>query len=83
MKGSKDDKWARSPHIMALTDRFNHVAAWTTSTILFEPEADGRKQALIFFLQLAKNLRDINNFNGMMAGMRPDRQPSVAGSVPR
>ena len=68
MKGTKEDKWARSPHVMALTERFNQLAAWVTSVVVFEPEVDGRRQRLTFLVQVARCLREMNNFNGMMAG---------------
>ena len=82
MAGTKEQKWARSPHVLALSDQFNQVSQWVTTTIVFEADLEARRQLLTFFVTLARTLRDMNNLNGMMAGIDVvQRWPGLA--IPR
>jgi hypothetical protein len=65
---TREQKWARAPHVMAVSDSFNQLSWWATSAVLFAPTPDARRQALTYMVQLARALRDVNNWNGMMAG---------------
>eukprot|EP01117_Protostelium_nocturnum_P011539 TRINITY_DN4183_c0_g1_i1.p1 TRINITY_DN4183_c0_g1~~TRINITY_DN4183_c0_g1_i1.p1 ORF type:complete len:490 (+),score=126.49 TRINITY_DN4183_c0_g1_i1:135-1604(+) len=64
---TKKDKATRSPNLLKMIDRFNHVSRWVTYTIVMEPNLKKRTKILSFFVQLIQHLYELNNFNAIFA----------------
>lgn len=56
-----------SPNVLKLISRFNELAAWVASNILWQERLGQRAKVYSRFIYVAKHLFDINNFNGAMA----------------
>eukprot|EP01102_Stenamoeba_stenopodia_P020903 TRINITY_DN829_c0_g1_i6.p1 TRINITY_DN829_c0_g1~~TRINITY_DN829_c0_g1_i6.p1 ORF type:complete len:613 (+),score=53.27 TRINITY_DN829_c0_g1_i6:223-2061(+) len=54
------------PNIQAFIKRFNQVSFWVASEIFSTPDPKNRVLLICRFIELARHLRDLNNFNGMM-----------------
>ncbi|KNC49780.1 cell division control protein [Thecamonas trahens ATCC 50062] len=55
-----------SPHIVALTNHFNHVAEWVAMEVLQAGSLKKRAKTLVRIIDMASELRALNNFNGVM-----------------
>jgi len=62
---TKKDKAKRSPNLLAMIERFNHVSRWVTYTLVTEQNLKKRTKILAFFLQLLQHLYELNNFNAI------------------
>jgi son of sevenless len=58
-------KHLRAPNIVALTDRWNLVTEWVSTTVMSEPDIKKRKKLIQKFIDLANELRKLNNYNGV------------------
>lgn len=62
--------WGRdpesTPNVQAFIRRFNQVSFWVASEIFSTPDPKNRVLLICRFIELARHLRDLNNFNGMM-----------------
>ena len=67
-KGTREQKLQRSPNVIALIERFNEVSNWVATMLVSEGDLETRRDLLVFFIHLANHCRELNNFNGMMAG---------------
>eukprot|EP01133_Synstelium_polycarpum_P000183 gene183-221_t len=58
----------RSPHVMALINRFNEISSWTASMILSFDKVKDRARIMSKFIKICENLmKPLNNFNTSMA----------------
>jgi len=62
---SNSDKLA--PNINAMTTRFNDIGNWVVYEVLTGQTPKDRVQFIMHFVQVAKMLHSMNNFNGMCA----------------
>jgi len=53
-------------NIIKMVDRFNLVSYWVATEIVMQPELKQREKTVRKFIQVAENLRDLNNYNGVM-----------------
>ena len=63
---SKENKEINSPNVLALIHRFNTVNHWVMRTIVECENPSERIDVISFFLEILKELRELNNFNGVM-----------------
>ena len=56
-----------SPNIKAFAGQFNHVASVVTSSILLQTVLPERKQLLKFWIETAKHLRALRNYQSLLA----------------
>ncbi|GAM22409.1 hypothetical protein SAMD00019534_055840 [Acytostelium subglobosum LB1] len=63
---SKDATKHRAPNIMELINRANKFSFWVASQILWQEDIGDRVSVYEKFLNIAKHLRDMNNFNTLM-----------------
>ncbi|EFA76205.1 Ras guanine nucleotide exchange factor [Heterostelium album PN500] len=63
---SKEHLKHRSPNIMDLINRANKFSFWVASQILWQEEIADRVKVIEKFINIAKHLRDMNNFNSLM-----------------
>ncbi|KNC52088.1 uncharacterized protein AMSG_00916 [Thecamonas trahens ATCC 50062] len=56
----------KAPHIRSIISRFNAMSEYVAVTILREAELEARVAVVTRFIQIASELRKINNFNGVM-----------------
>eukprot|EP00164_Ancoracysta_twista_P010056 GFYU01015047.1.p1 GENE.GFYU01015047.1~~GFYU01015047.1.p1 ORF type:complete len:854 (-),score=178.57 GFYU01015047.1:98-2584(-) len=57
----------RSPNVLALINRFNDFSLWVTSQIVNPPKIKQRTRNVTKLMLVAKHLRNMNNFNSLMA----------------
>jgi len=70
---TKEDKEIRAPNIMALTRHFNTVSSWVSTEIVREEKVMQRVKLIKKFIDIAKCLMEIGNFNGfweILAGIQ-------------
>eukprot|EP00039_Didymoeca_costata_P012981 m.190622 g.190622 ORF g.190622 m.190622 type:complete len:900 (-) comp15642_c0_seq3:3732-6431(-) len=58
---------ATSPNVYNMIDRFNQMSLWVASLILNEMNTKNRIRAYKKLVRTCKKLKDIRNFNGLMA----------------
>ncbi|KNC55228.1 uncharacterized protein AMSG_10857 [Thecamonas trahens ATCC 50062] len=63
---TKADKDRRSPDVMRVFDHFNRVGAWVQASILEPVRASGRAERVEKFIAIARELRELNNLNGVL-----------------
>jgi len=56
----------KAPHIREMIERFNAMSEYVAVTILAEAELESRVSVVTRFIQVAHELRKLNNFNGVM-----------------
>jgi len=61
-----DDKLKVAPNVCKLVERFNTVSYWVATEIVMQSSLKDRVTILKKFISVAENLRDMNNFNGVM-----------------
>lgn len=59
----------RSPNVLLMVNRFNRTANWIASEVLLETNLRNRAKLLGKVIKLASALRDLRNYNGLMAVM--------------
>ena len=59
------DRHKNAPNITRFIDHFNHINQIISSTIVQVADKKRRADALQSFIELAENLLDLNNFNGV------------------
>eukprot|EP01094_Clydonella_sp_ATCC50884_P024203 TRINITY_DN600_c2_g2_i1.p1 TRINITY_DN600_c2_g2~~TRINITY_DN600_c2_g2_i1.p1 ORF type:complete len:1368 (-),score=338.25 TRINITY_DN600_c2_g2_i1:296-4399(-) len=57
----------RAPNVLQLTEQFNNLNARCACAILSCTDAKDRKQMMLFWLDIARYCREMNNFDGAMA----------------
>ena len=62
---SSEEREVKSPHIVALIERFNRVGRWVTGEITRHKDRKNRVKALKKFVALLTELRELQNFNSM------------------
>jgi len=62
----KDEEPIPSPHIVAMTSHFNHVAEWIAIEVLEAGSVKKRAKVVTRVIEMAVELRKLNNFNGIM-----------------
>jgi len=67
MAWTKKDKEQRSPNLLKMIERFNKVSKWSTYTIVKETSKSKRARLVTHFIDILKNLRDLNNFHAIFA----------------
>jgi len=67
LEWNSKDKHLKSPHILNMINKFNHMNKWVQVEILKAGESV-RQRAAIFgrFLEICGYMKELNNFNGMM-----------------
>eukprot|EP01080_Neovahlkampfia_damariscottae_P000786 gene786-9036_t len=58
-------KLEKAKYITLMTERFNNVSRWIVTTILLAKEPNDRAKIITKFLDIAKHLRELNNFHGL------------------
>jgi len=66
-KWTKHNKYTESPNVTKIIERFNKISAWICEEILAYDKARLRAGAIEKFILIAKELRNINNFNDAFA----------------
>jgi len=56
-----------APNILSMTGRFNDIGNWVVFEVLNGSTHKDRVQIILHFVQVAKTLQRMNNFNGMCA----------------
>ena len=59
-------KDGRSPNLVAFIERFNLVSAWVATVVLTGTSVDQRCSVLRFFVLVAQECLNLNNFNGCL-----------------
>eukprot|EP01129_Flabellula_baltica_P011402 TRINITY_DN4984_c0_g1_i1.p1 TRINITY_DN4984_c0_g1~~TRINITY_DN4984_c0_g1_i1.p1 ORF type:complete len:736 (+),score=112.72 TRINITY_DN4984_c0_g1_i1:102-2210(+) len=72
-----DKRSEKCKHVFGLTTYFNHVSWWVVTEIVNTPNLRMRKSVLKKFIMLAKELLDLNNYNGLLMIMSGLCNPSV------
>ncbi|KAL0480869.1 hypothetical protein AKO1_004043 [Acrasis kona] len=62
---TKPSKKLFAPNIVALTERWNYMVNYVATTILSEDDVRMRKNLMVKFVEVAQELREMNNFNGV------------------
>lgn len=62
----KKDKARRSPHVLALIERFNYVSGWVATTICAQEQVKKRSKYIQKIIDVANALRNLGNLNGVM-----------------
>jgi hypothetical protein len=62
---AKASKKLFAPNIVALTERWNNMTGYVATTIISEEDPRVRKTLMCKFVEIAQELKDINNFNGV------------------
>jgi len=56
----------KSPHVLNMISRSNHLSCWVASLLLWSPTHKERLGVLTKFIKLAQHLRELNNYNTLM-----------------
>jgi son of sevenless-like protein len=59
---SKQNKEELAPNIVAISDRFNKISVWISSTILKEKDPKVRQVIISRWMEIAKHCYDLNNY---------------------
>lgn len=62
----KSNKEERSPNVLAMIHRFNHVSRWVATSVVETENLKERVDVVVNFLEVLDECRRLNNFNGMM-----------------
>jgi son of sevenless-like protein len=62
---TKQDKYARSKHIVGLTDQFNKTSSWIATLILKEDNLKRRALLIKHWIDIAAQCKELNNYNGL------------------
>ncbi|EFA80296.1 hypothetical protein PPL_07125 [Heterostelium album PN500] len=54
----------RIPKLLTLTSQYNAISNWVTSEVMTKRQLDSRIKVVEKFIQVAKHLKEIHNFNG-------------------
>jgi hypothetical protein len=73
-----EDKELVAPHVLAMTYRFNLVSNWVVRTVVETPNLHERADVLMFFLEVLREFRTLNNFNGVMEMVSALQNSTVA-----
>jgi len=63
---NKPNKEIKAPNISAMIFRFNLVSGWVATEIVKRDQIKDRIVLIKLFIKIAKNLNEMNNFNGLM-----------------
>ncbi|XP_076821210.1 uncharacterized protein LOC143468106 isoform X2 [Clavelina lepadiformis] len=74
---TKKNKWKLSPHVVAMTRRFNHTSFWVIREILNAKTLKIRAEILIHFIKIAKKLVELNNLHSLMAVIQSLNSSSI------
>ncbi|KAH3767711.1 protein son of sevenless [Pelomyxa schiedti] len=64
---TKKEAATNSPHILQMTQEFNKIGTWVVSAILKHPKEKDRQKVIKRLLQICSALKDIHNYNGLIA----------------
>ncbi|KAJ3444128.1 guanine nucleotide exchange factor [Anaeramoeba flamelloides] len=64
---NKKNRWWRAKNVRNMIQRFNELSFWICTMILITEKLEDRITVVEYFLDLAKCLRKLNNFNCLMA----------------
>jgi len=67
-----------SPNVSAMILRWNRLCAWVPSALVTCEKLKDRVRVYARLVRIAQQLRELNNFNGLMAFMMGLRGPSVS-----
>jgi len=67
LKWSKDKLSILAKHLLTWIQRANQVSHWVASMILLQPSTKDRLKAVTLFINIAQQLFDMVNFNGMIS----------------
>jgi len=74
----KPDKARLSPNVNLMIERFNRLCDWVPSSIVMTPKLKERTRIYSRLIRIAAQLRELRNFNGLMAFMLGLRSGSVS-----
>jgi len=69
---SKEKRQSVSQNVVQLIQRANRTSFWVATCIMIQPKVKDRAKVLTKFMNIAKHLRDLNNYNtlmGIIAGL--------------
>ena len=66
LQWTKKGKEHSARHVLALVHRFNNVSNWVIRTIVETPNLQERGDVVMYFFEVLRELRALNNFNGVM-----------------
>lgn len=64
---SKKDKEKNAPNVLHLINRFNKTSLWVASMCVLPETVPARASTISYFIKVAKEMREIKNFDGMIA----------------
>eukprot|EP01114_Cavostelium_apophysatum_P014905 TRINITY_DN3971_c0_g1_i2.p1 TRINITY_DN3971_c0_g1~~TRINITY_DN3971_c0_g1_i2.p1 ORF type:complete len:622 (-),score=142.26 TRINITY_DN3971_c0_g1_i2:1171-3003(-) len=64
---SKPDMQHRSPHVLAMIDRFNNLSQWVATMIVKIENVKIRAKMMIKCINIMKHLKAMNNFSSLLA----------------
>jgi len=62
----KETAKTEAPNVLAMIERFNYVSGWVATTICNTEKTKDRVKIMRKFINIAKDLHSIGNFNGVM-----------------
>jgi len=65
MAWTKEDKETRSPNLLTMIRRFNHVSRWIAAELVAENNVRKRGKVLSHILHTLKYLQELNNFSAI------------------
>jgi len=57
----------RAPNVLKMIDRFNSVSMWVATLIIQTPKVKARARMMARFMRIAEHLKNLNNYNSLMA----------------
>ncbi|KAF2069090.1 hypothetical protein CYY_009588 [Polysphondylium violaceum] len=57
----------RAPNVLKMIDRFNSVSMWVATLIIHPPKVKARARMMARFMRIAEHLKNLNNYNSLMA----------------
>eukprot|EP01132_Coremiostelium_polycephalum_P005608 gene5608-6979_t len=57
----------RAPNVLKMIDRFNNVSMWVATMIIQTVKVKARARMMARFMKIAEHLKNMNNYNSLMA----------------